>query len=91
MPYKMRRIAVQNEAYCSTNGRCTVGFPFFQGLEARKAQRYKWRAHCRTTWRSIAILSPRPVGVRVSETLLIYQTSATSLNNGDRLLPWMGN
>ena len=36
LPYK-------SEAYCSTDGRCTVGFPFLQSLEARKAQRYKWR------------------------------------------------
>ena len=35
LPYKL-------EAYCSTNGRCTVGFPFLQGLEAREVQRYKW-------------------------------------------------
>ena len=26
------------EAYCRTNGRCTVGFPFLQGLEARKVE-----------------------------------------------------
>ena len=30
------------EAYCGTNGRCTVAFPFLQGLEASKAQCYKW-------------------------------------------------
>ena len=30
------------EAYCGTNGRCTAAFPFLQGLEASKAQRYKW-------------------------------------------------
>ena len=35
----------KGEAYCSTNGRCTVGFPCLQGLEARKAQRYKWGAY----------------------------------------------
>ena len=57
------------EAYCSTNGRCTVGFPFLQGLEARKVQRYKWGAYCRTNWRCTAVLSSRPVGVGVSETL----------------------
>ena len=56
LPYKW-------EAYCSTNGRCIVGFPFLQGLEARKVQRYKWGAYCRTNWRCIAVLSPRPVGV----------------------------
>ena len=27
LPYKW-------EVYCSTNGRCTVGFPFLQGLDA---------------------------------------------------------
>ena len=58
------------EVYCSTNGRCTVGFPFLQGLEARKVQRYKWGAYCRTNWRCTAVLSPGPVGVGVSETLL---------------------
>ena len=63
LPYKW-------EAYCSTNGRCTVGLPFLQSLEARKAQRYKWGAYCRTNWRCTAVLSPRPV-VGVSETLLI--------------------
>ena len=26
------------EAYCSTNGGCTAGFAFLQGLEARKAE-----------------------------------------------------
>ena len=31
LPYKW-------EAYCRTNGRCTVGFPFLQGLQARKVQ-----------------------------------------------------
>ena len=31
LPYKW-------EAYCSTNGRCTVGLPFLQVLEARKVQ-----------------------------------------------------
>ena len=35
LPYKW-------EVYCSTNGRCVVGFPFLQGLEARMVQRYKW-------------------------------------------------
>ena len=43
LPYKW-------EAYCSTNGRCTVGFPFLQGLEARKVQQCKWGAYCRTNW-----------------------------------------
>ena len=64
LPYKW-------EACCSTNGRCIVGFPFPQGLEARKVQRYKWGAYCRTNWRCAAVLSPRPGGVGVSETLLI--------------------
>ena len=64
LPYKW-------EPYCNTNGRCTVGFPFLQGLEARKVQRYKWGAYCRTNWRCTPALSSRPVGVGVSETLLI--------------------
>ena len=58
------------EAYCSTNGRCTVGFPFLQGLEGREVQRYEWGAYCRTNWRCTAALFPRPVGVGVYETLL---------------------
>ena len=63
LPYKW-------EAYCSTNGRCTVGFPYLQGLEARKVQQCKWGAYCRTNWRCTAVLSSRPVGVGFSETLL---------------------
>ena len=59
------------EADCNTNARCPVGFPFSQALEARKAQRYKWGAYCRINWRCAAVLSPRPGGVGVSETLLI--------------------
>ena len=51
LPYKW-------EAYCSGNGRCTVGFPFLRGLEARKVQRYKWGGvlpykwgvYCSTFW-----------------------------------------
>ena len=35
LPYKW-------EAYCRTNGRCIVAFPFLQGAEARKAHQYKW-------------------------------------------------
>ena len=67
LPYKW-------EAYCSTNGRCTVGFPFLEGLEARKVQRYNGRGggYCRTNWRCTAVLSSRPVGVGVSETFLRY-------------------
>ena len=45
-------------------------FPFLQGLEARKVQRYKWGAYCRTNWRCTAVLSWRRVGVGVSETFL---------------------
>ena len=56
LPYKW-------EAYCSTNGKCTVGFPFLEGLEARKVQRYNYTAYCRTNWRCTAVLSSRPVGV----------------------------
>ena len=72
LPYKW-------EAYCSTNGRCTVGFPFLQGLEARKVQQYKWGAYCRTNWRCTAVLSSRPVGVGVSETLLKKGNSRNSI------------
>ena len=63
VPYKW-------EVYCSANGRCTVGFPILQGLEARTVQRYTWGAYCRTNWRCIAVLFSRPVGVGVSETPL---------------------
>ena len=35
LPYKW-------EAYCSTNERRIVGFPFLQGLEAREVQPYYW-------------------------------------------------
>ena len=42
LPYKW-------EAYCHTNGRCTVGFPFLQGLEARKVHdAHGWRAAVQT-------------------------------------------
>ena len=63
------------EVYCSTNGRCIVGIPFLQSLEAWKAQRYKWGAYCRTNWRCTAVLSSRPVGVGGSEALLSFGTS----------------
>ena len=33
------------EAYCNTNWMRITTFPFLQGLEGRKAQRYKWGAH----------------------------------------------
>ena len=46
-------------------------FPFIQGLEAKKVQRYKWEAYCRTNWMCTAALSFRPAGIGVSETLLI--------------------
>ena len=55
LPYKW-------DACCSTSGRCTVGFPILQGLEARKVQRYKWGAYRRTNWGCTAVLSSRPVG-----------------------------
>ena len=59
-----RRIAVQIggvlqykwEVYCSV-------FPFVQGLEARKAQRYKWGAYCGTNWSCTAVLVRQAVGV----------------------------
>ena len=62
LPYKW-------EAYCSTNGRRTAGFPFLRSLEARKVRRYKWGAYCRTNWRCTAVLFRQVVGVGVSETL----------------------
>ena len=65
LPYKL-------EAYCSTNGRLTAGFPFLRSLEARKVRRYKWGAYCRTNWRCTAVLFRQVVGVGVSETLPRY-------------------
>ena len=64
LPYKW-------EAYCSTNGRRTAGFPFLRSLEARKVRRYKWGAYCRTNWRCTAVLFRQVVGVGVSKTLPI--------------------
>ena len=58
LPYKW-------EAYCSTNGRRTAGFPFLRSLEARKVRRYKWGAYCRTNWRCTAVLFRHVVGVGV--------------------------
>ena len=52
LPYK---------AYRGTNGRCAVAFPFLEGLEASKAQRYKWRAYCGTNWRCTASTFQRHV------------------------------
>ena len=72
LPYKW-------EAYCSTNGRRTAGFPFLRSLEARKVLPYKWGPYCRTNWRCTAVLSPRPVGVGVSETLPIVVPLIVSL------------
>ena len=62
LPYKW-------EAYCSTNGRRTAGFPFLRSLEVRKVRRYKWGAYCRRNWRCTAVLFRQVVGVGVSETL----------------------
>ena len=59
LPYKWA-------AYCSTNGRCTAGFPFLKGLEARKGQRYKWGVYCRTNWGCTAVLFRRVVRVGCS-------------------------
>ena len=72
LPYKW-------EASCSTNGRCTVGFPFLRSLEARKVRRYKWGAYCRTNWRCTAVLFRQVVGVGVSETLPIRTFSTAVL------------
>ena len=94
LPYKW-------EAYCSTNGRCTVGFPFLQGLKARKVQRYKWGAYCRTNWGCTAVLSSRPVGLgflRNSSDLVgkIAVTTTTKIfrkycdTNGRRIAIQMG-
>ena len=69
LPYKW-------EAYCSTNGRRTAGFPFLRSLEARKVLRYKWGAYCRTNWRCTAVLFRQVVGVGVSETLPKIQRGA---------------
>ena len=73
LPYK-------REAYCRTNGRRTAGFPFLRSLEARKVRRYKWGAYCRTNWRCTAVLSSRPVGVGVSETVPNYPRPNCLLN-----------
>ena len=62
LPYKW-------EAYCSTNGRRTAGFPFLRSLEARKVRRYKWGVYCRTNGRCTAVLFRQVVRVGVSETL----------------------
>ena len=69
LPYKW-------EADCSTNRRCPVGFPFLQSSEVWKVQQDRWGADCRTNWRCSAVLSPRPVRVRASKTLL-KKVSAT--------------
>ena len=37
-------------------GCCIAAFLSLQGLEARKAQRYKWGAYCGTDWRCVAVL-----------------------------------
>ena len=42
--------------HCSTNWRCIAAFPSLHGLEARKAQRYKWGEECGANWRCIAAL-----------------------------------
>ena len=55
---KKRRAAVQN-------GRCTAGFPFLQGLEARKAQQYKWGVYCRTNWGVLQYFSDELYGLGV--------------------------
>ena len=75
------------EVYRSTNRKCIVGFSFLQGLEARKIQRYKWGVHCHTNWRCIAVLSSRPVGVGVSETLLSFETDEPFGSFGPKI-PW---
>ena len=90
LPYKQ-------EAYCSTNGRCTVGFPFLGSLEARKVRRYKRGAYCRTNWRCTAVLFRQVAGVGVSETLPTVDgvlnrnvkncKGLDSANLPDRLLP----
>ena len=52
LPYKW-------EAYCSTNGRRTAGFPFLRSLIPGKYG----------DWRCTAVLFRQVVGVGVSETL----------------------
>ena len=61
LPYK-------REAYCRTNGRRSL----FSRLRSREAPAIQMGggAYCRTNWRLTAVLSSRPVGVGVSETLL---------------------
>ena len=50
------------ETYCSTNGRCTVAFPFLPGLATREAQRYNW-GHTAVQIGGTAVLYSRPAGV----------------------------
>ena len=47
-----------------------LGFPFFKAQKPGKSSATNGGAYCRTNWRCTAILSSRPVGVGVSETLL---------------------
>ena len=61
---------VFSQKYCRTNGRRTavqmggvlLGFP--------SSRLRSQEAYCHTNWRCTAVLSSRPVGVGVSETLL---------------------
>ena len=50
------RSAASADPRRATNWRCIAAFPFLQGLEASKAQHYKWGLHCSTNWRCTAAL-----------------------------------
>ena len=54
---------ILSQKYCRTNGRRIA-------IQMGGVLPYKWEAYCHINWRCIAALSPRPVGVGVSDTLL---------------------
>ena len=66
-------------AYCSTNGGCTVGFPFFSKLKSQEGAAIQMGAYCRINWRCAAVLSPRSVGVGSGTLLKVERGSALRL------------
>ena len=91
---KVRTAVLSWEAYCRTfMGGVLLGFPrgFLPSLEARKVQRYKWGAYCRTNWRCTAVLSSSAVGVGVSENrLTIYRVELYTKPPDPRKYPSRG-
>ena len=88
LPYKW-------EAYCRTNGRRTAvqmggvlqykwevycWVSLSSRLRSQEGPAIQMGAYCRTNWRCTAVLSSRPVGVGVSETLLIFTENHFSLS-----------